>query len=89
MRLTRPDIDHIAVTHDPLALKWIPHPWYELCMLAVQKNGLMLQFVPAHLQDDHLCITAVKNDSRAVQYVHDRTRWLLILGSMALERVVS
>ena len=41
----------------------------EICLAAVQDNGLALEFVPEELKTVELCRTAVKNNAKALQFV--------------------
>jgi hypothetical protein len=50
----------------------------ELCRLAVQQDGLLLQYV--RNQTDELCRLAVQQDGRALQYVRVQTKELCRLA---------
>jgi hypothetical protein len=43
--------------------------WSEFCLIAVERNGDMLEFVPDKLKTPELCLAAVKQNIRALQYV--------------------
>jgi len=40
-----------------------------ICLEAVQRNGLNLEFVPEELKTYELCLEAVKNYNRAFEFV--------------------
>jgi hypothetical protein len=42
---------------------------YELCMIAVQKEGQSLEFVPYHIRTEDICMIAVKNNGLALEYI--------------------
>jgi hypothetical protein len=42
---------------------------YELCMIAVQKEGQSLEFVPYHIRTEDICMIAVQNNALALEHV--------------------
>ena len=42
----------------------------EICLAAVQDNGLALEFVPDELKTMEMCLAAVQNNAKALQFVH-------------------
>ena len=41
----------------------------EICLAAVQDNGLALEFVSEELKTVEMCLAAVKNNAKALQFV--------------------
>lgn len=63
----------LAVNHDGFAIRYITCPLTEdICVLAVQQNGLALQFINDEFQTQNICNLAVFQNSSALQYVSDR-----------------
>lgn len=42
---------------------------YELCLYAVQQNGMEIQFVPQEHRTNELCSVAVSGDGMTIEYV--------------------
>lgn len=66
----------IAVYHNMDDLKYVPPKFLsrELIMIALEKGdhklfGSSLQYVPEYMIDYEMCVTAVKNNGYAIQYV--------------------
>lgn len=61
----------------------------ELCMAAVQYNGMLLQFI--HKQTPELCMAAVSQNGRALTFVHEQTPEIVVCAVEqnlnAIERV--
>lgn len=43
----------------------------EMALIAVQKNGYNLKYIPQELMDKEITITAVKNDGCAINYISE------------------
>lgn len=41
----------------------------DLCLRAINANGLVLEFVPEHLKNEKLCLRAVKRNGLALEFV--------------------
>ena len=54
-------------------IKYIKEQTPELCALAVQKDGLALQFIKQEFKTDEICKLAVQRDGYALQYVENKT----------------
>ena len=54
-----------------MAFVYIKEQTPELCLAAVQQNGLALQFVKFKEQTPELCLAAVKQYRLALQFVKD------------------
>lgn len=73
-----------AVRLNPIALKYIPAHLrtYETYRVAVEQDGMMLEYVPVTVQWalPHLCLTAVRQEGLALEYVcsDQRTPALLV-----------
>ena len=46
----------------------------EVCLEAIGKNGLALEFVPDALKTKELCLEAVKQDIEALKYVPEKLK---------------
>lgn len=44
---------------------------FDLCSIAVQVNGLTLKFVPLRLKTPEMCLEAIKNDPKALEFIPD------------------
>lgn len=66
-------VDDEAVCHEPRLLERVAKPTYEICLLAAQRDGLALQFVPAKHQTTELVMRALRENREAIQYVHNMT----------------
>ena len=49
----------------------------KLCIMAVNKEGTTLRYVPENMKTEKICIMAVKNNSKAIQYVPDKSKKIL------------
>ena len=89
-----------AVNSYGLSLRLIAEKYKtpQLCLDAVQQNGMAIEFVPTHLQTFAMWKIALKNDGMALQFLHDpvyelcfhatQLYWIAILqNGMALEFV--
>jgi hypothetical protein len=45
----------------------------EVCRIAVEMNGLFLQYIPAERQTEEICRIAVENDPYALEWVHEQS----------------
>jgi hypothetical protein len=45
--------------------------------MAVNKEGTTLRYVPENMKTEKICIMAVKNNSKAIQYVPDKLKKIL------------
>jgi hypothetical protein len=50
------------------------NPTYEHCLREVQRDGMMLQYVPEALKTPEMCLAAVTRDGTALQYIPDALR---------------
>lgn len=57
------------ILRDGLKLSQVPKPCYYLCLLAVQQNGLALEYVPEDLQSYEICVTAARQNSNAFDHI--------------------
>ncbi len=68
-------IYRIAVSQKGDLLETIPaeilpfEDYLEICALAVQKNGLLLQLIPKNYRTKEICVLAVKQNPQAEHYV--------------------
>jgi hypothetical protein len=57
------------IKNNGLAIINIKDPSPELCLAAVQQNGMALRMISAEYQTLELAIAAVKQDKNAIRYV--------------------
>ncbi len=58
------------------AFKFIKNKTHNICKLAVEYNGMLLEYVPKEikeLKDNELCEIAVRNEGLALKFVDDQT----------------
>jgi hypothetical protein len=67
--LTR-DMCIMAVKYEGCLLKYIPDPDYEICKLAVENNGLALEYVKKQFCTAEIISIAVNNNPEAIQFVN-------------------
>jgi hypothetical protein len=62
-----------ALYSDTAALKYIKDPSYEMYMIALNGDGLLLRYLKCHPDIDKLALIAVKQNGLAFQYVENQT----------------
>src|SRR3989338_9805218 len=55
----------------PYSLQYVKEQTDEICMVAVQQDGLVLQYV--NVQTDEICMAAVQQNGWALAYVTNQT----------------
>lgn len=65
------EIIELALKANGLHIKRVANPTYLNCLLAVQMNGLALQFISDNFKTNELQMAAVKSDGRALQFCID------------------
>jgi len=60
------------------AFKYIKDKTYDLCLLAVQRNGLCVQYIEDPTEE--LCTLAVQQNGFAIQYIKNKTYKLCVLA---------
>jgi hypothetical protein len=55
---------------------------YELCMIAVQKEGRSLEFVPYRIRTEDICMIAVQNNALALEHIppHRKTNEICMIA---------
>jgi hypothetical protein len=65
-----------AVKQDGLALKWIQNKTVELCEIALEQNGMALEYInKIDMYNDYedLCMIAIESEPFALQYIEEQT----------------
>jgi len=67
--ITSETLKLLCILDNPLNLEYINNATFELCLRAVEINGLSLKFVPNEYKNEELCIKAIKQNSLSIEYV--------------------
>ena len=68
------------VSLDGLRIKEVKEPSRELALIAVNSNGLALQYLKQEFKDDQeIAVQAIKNNPTAYVYISDRLKSLSLL----------
>lgn len=63
------ELQLVAVNQNPYALMYIRDQVYDICLSVVARHGDALPYVHIEHRDEHLCLTATRNDPCALKSV--------------------
>lgn len=70
-----PDFCWDMLNKDPGCIAFIKHPTEEMALTAVNKNGLLLQFIKEEHQTNRIGYEAVKQNNQACDYLSSKHPW--------------
>lgn len=68
------------VENDGSFLQYVETPTYEICISAVNVDGLALEFVDIEFQDYEMCLQALRENKEAVKFILDYDKKALLIN---------